>query len=137
MLSFELGLEEAFGAAFEEAASIERAAGWPIGAQHTVHQWPLLAAPGGSSARAGRTSKESLGNLRAASNSHGAGLCLRSIGELAAVAGRSRECSTFWRSAAKMLARASAPEAEQIRVWLEVLGPPRADPTGLPGASDD
>ena len=106
-----------------DAADVEREAGWTLAAHHSIHQLALLTAPGGSLARLKSYYRETFDTLRRTQNHQGAGLCLRSLGELAWLSPKPEQAVTFWRSGAKRLARVGVADEEQLRRWAELAQP--------------
>ena len=115
--------QDSLSATLGQAADIERAAGWLLAAHHSIHQLALLTAPGGSVARLKSYYRETFDNLRRTQNHQGAGLCLRSLGELAWLSPKPEQAVTFWRSGAKSLSRVGAVDSEQLRGWAELAQP--------------
>ncbi len=62
-----------------------------------------------------------ISQARSQGNVAGLGLCLRSLGELALLAGAVSEARTCWRGAHRYLAGAAGREAEQLEGWLELM----------------
>ncbi len=108
-----------------EAARLEREElDCEIGSQHTVHQLSLLSQEAAGLAAVKRYYLATLKTLRSNRNVVGAGLCLRSLGEIALVAGAVAEARVCWRRARQYLESAAAAEANQLECWLGLLTPP-------------
>ncbi len=104
-----------------EAARLEREElGCGVGSQHTVHQLALLNQKEVRLADVKRYYLETLKTLRSNRNDVGTGLCLRSLGEIALVAGAESEARVCWRRARQYL-EASGAEANQLDGWLHLL----------------
>lgn len=104
-----------------EAARLEREElGCEHGSQHTVHQLSLLNQKEAGLAAVKRYYLKTLKNLRS-SHALGAGLCLRSLGEIALVAGAVSEAEVCWRRASRYLEPSAAAEASQIDDWIRLL----------------
>ncbi len=105
-----------------EAARLEREElGCTVGSQHTVHQLSLLNQKDTGLAAVKRYYLETLKTLRSNRNAVGAGLCLRSLGEIALVGGAVAEARVCWCRARQHLEPTAAAEASQLGGWLKLL----------------
>lgn len=109
---------EASADAFVAAQEWESANGYARAALHTSHQRALLTNFGGDLDRLSRYYQETVRTLKRLQNREGMALCLRSIGELALIAGRYDEMTKAWELAGRLFTKLALPESRQIGVWL-------------------
>ncbi len=121
LVRFAVGRRVACSQLLDEASDVERRMGWNLGAQHTSHQWALLAPAESSLNGSKRYYRQTVDQLRRLKHWAGAGLCLRSLGELAVVGGRADQGLLAWRSAERLVRHSGEAEAEQVQAWIDWL----------------
>ena len=104
-----------------EAAASEQTLGCKAGHLHTLHQSRLLTHLGGDLRRATQYYTDTYRTVSSFKNREGAGLCLRSLGELSLAGGNAKAAATFWRRGAESLRAAKLPEADVVAQWLATI----------------
>ena len=121
LVRFAVGRRVVCSQLLAEASEVERRMGWNLGAQHTSHQWALLAPTESSLNGSKRYYRQTVDQLRRLKHWAGAGLCLRSLGELAVVGGRADQGLLAWQSAERLLRHSGEAEADQVQTWMSWL----------------
>lgn len=111
----------ACAAALTAAQEWEVANGFQRASLHTSHQLALTTNFGGDLERLGKYYRETLRTLKKLHNREGLALCLRSMGELAVVAGKPDEAREAWRLSERLFATLGLSESRQVAAWLETL----------------
>lgn len=122
LVEFGQGRPDSARILLSEAAGVERAAGLEIVALHTSHQLALLTQNGATVASVGSYYKATYGTLEAMGNRQGAALCLKSMAEMYAAAGRASGAVELLRRAVHLLRACEDPATAHAEAWVEAIG---------------
>jgi hypothetical protein len=121
LLAFRSGDLSSGASLLTDAAAAEQTLGCKAGHLHTLHQSRLLTHLNGDWRRATQYYTDTYRTVSSFKNREGAGLCLRSLGELSLASGNTKAAMTFWRRGMESLRAANLPEADVVAAWLATI----------------
>ena len=124
LLAYRQGHVQIGADTLERASHLERDAGYPESAGHTLHAVALFGNVNGDVDKVRSYYRQSLDQLKKMKNFAGMGLCLRSLGEMALAAGLVDQSRTILSRSAQCLSKARPAEAPLVEIWLSLLPDP-------------